>query len=226
MSTVVISTGSYSPSVYTRNQLRQAVANYCGYGGLIAALTDTELISAVDRSIDCAVSRLNSRQWKKWLALQTISLTVNTATYDLADLHKDPGRLMRVNASGARDGQLEFKELRSLLNEHPSATTSSTPSYYSLDFDQHQLVLDVPVDSAFLASYPTLHFYYFPRVSVSDSGTVLPPEFDWFLIWHARAELASYRRPDAVTIAVGMARELWQALTEEDNNTQTDWSVR
>lgn len=223
---IVVPGVGYTPSALTQNQLRQAVANYIGLGGLVAAAADADLISAVDQAIGCATSRLNVRKWHKWLMLQTIDLVVDTAVYDVAELHKDPGRLLQLNTAGAREGRIPFKEQLTLFDEHPWATTSGDPCYYSLDYDLRQLVLDVPVASSYLSRYPQLAFYFYPRVSISETGFVSPPEFDWFIIWHARMELASYRRGgDAMQLAERQADKHWVLLERWDSDTQTDTSV-
>lgn len=222
---VVVGGEGYTPAGRTQAQIRQDIANYCGLGGLVAAGVDTELIAQVDAAAECAIGRLNTRQWRKWLMLQTIDLVANTSAYDVAELHKDPGRLMRLNTAGKRDGQLEFRELRVILHENPQATASGTPSYYALDYDERQLVLDVPASAAFIVNYPQLAYYYFPRVSMSDNGLGIAPEFDWFVVWHGRMELSAFRAENLqrTLFAEKQADKLWQDLLRGDMETQTDW---
>ena len=87
-------------------------------------------------------------------------------------------------------------------------------------------VFSVAPDSGFRATYPNIEHWYFPGIAepVSLAGLVLtPPEFDWYVIWHGRMTLATFRGNDKKIDVAERRREIiWNNLVKWDSDTQPD----
>lgn len=222
---------TFVPVSRTQTNFRSLVLGYVQADNL----SDSELTAVADEALDSATGRINSRNWHKILGNATATLVADQISYTFASGFssvisdvRDPIALMKRDTNANRSGRIAYKAFKSMLVEHPSAGTSGTVSVYSMDYQNRQLTFDRAPDAAFVASYPSVDFWYHRRIAelsgTSDDMDV-PPDFDWYIVWHARMEVAEHlgfdRKADR---ALQMMERQWQALTRDDNEVETDWS--
>jgi hypothetical protein len=193
--------------------------------------TDTELQTLTRRALNNAIDKVNSRRWKKLIKTATITLADDTAVYTTSEGFpsdfKEPGMLLRLNSSSEREGRIPYKEVVSMTIERPRATVPGTPRYYTIDYASSELELEVPASAAFVAKYPTLQFYYYPRLArlSGDADTIATPvTYEWFFVTHAAATLAAQRGHQVLNFVASQSIDAWRELVKDDNDTQTDWS--
>lgn len=211
-----------SPGNLTLGKMQNLVLRY-----LQLPQKDPDLNDEAADGIDDGVSVLNERDWFKVLGFQDVTLVADQADYDADDDVRDPFHCERLDASGNPDGLMGFRDFKSFLTEFSRATQSGSPKIYTFMYDQiRQWSLQIAPDSTFVGSWPTLRFRYHRRIPrLSDAGDTIgaSPEFDWFLIWHARAELAANRDPGKMARAQAKADRKLAALIQDDNNIQSDF---
>jgi hypothetical protein len=208
------------PGNLTRVQMQKIILSY-----VQALQDDPELNELANMSIRSGISSINERNWKKLAAFHDIGLTATDAEYELPTDYKDPLHCELLGTGGRPNGRLHYKELKRLLREHPVSDQDGAPSVYTIMYDQRLFRLEPAPAASFTALHPTARARYFRRVPFPSEGdgTGLPPEFDWWLIWNGRSEIAAIRRPQVYGLAAGEAGRRWRQL-KIDDNAVTDWS--
>ncbi|RLB37673.1 MAG: hypothetical protein DRH30_12775 [Deltaproteobacteria bacterium] len=207
------------PAQSTGTVLIRKVLDYC------MLKVDTELQQVALDAINNAINKINTRNWKQLLAQDSTALVADTRTYALPDNFRAPRHMEWLDSSDKSHGHVPFKELKSILVEHPDATESGSPRRYTVDRMARLVMFDVPPTAAHATEYVKYNLWYFARQLHLAGGTSIayPTEFEEYIMWRARAELASFRRPDAASYAYGQAKSAWTALVADDNNTMSDW---
>lgn len=201
-------------------QLQRFVADY------VQAPDDAEALDTAGYGINSGIDHLNTYTWYKGLAYQDITTVLADADYDLDGEVKDPRTTELLNSSSNVQGTLDYLPIKSFLDERYIVTGSGEPCLYTLDYVNRLLLLDVPPTQAWVTLYPTIRFWYFPRFAKlidADDTFTGPPEFETFLGWYGRAELASVRRPSAAGFAENKWQTILRRLRADDSNTQTDY---
>ena len=192
----------------------------------IMSKNDSEIDVVATDAINDGIDEINTRNWRKLIKQDDTAFVADTRTYDLPTDFRAPRSMEKWDSSSKSDGRIYYKELKTLLNENQFSTNSGTPSTYSTDEQARKIILNVAPDSAFVSSYPKYNlWYHYRQVHLAGSSTAMtmPVEFDGFLVWRARATLASFRRPDAARYADNMATKIWRELVANDNDSMTDW---
>ena len=205
------------------SELMRSVADY------VQGADQPDILDISRRSLNRGIDRVNSRTWKDLTTTQTITLVADQRTYDLAANIKKPLHCERMNGSSAAEGRYYYKEYKSLLEEHVYQSTSSSPSVYSIDYAARKFVFNIPPSSDFVSSWPTAKltaYIRLPYLTQPDDVHGAPGEFNGYLIWEARAELAAIRGQDrSARFAEQKAASLWRGLIANDSDQMTDWDV-
>jgi len=219
MATAVPASTSYSPGQGSQATLVRDVLNFFGLVG------DEEINATAATAINAGIGLLNSRNWKKITNSSVITLAADTESYGLPSDFKDPIVLQPLNTSSKRDGRIPYKTLQRLMQEHTDGTSSSDPSYYTVDYNARKIIFDSPTSSTYIAKYPTMRTYYHRRVPKLTTGaatTGLPPEFDEWLVIKAARWLAPKLEPSMMQMLDAEHSERWQWLRTSDNAQITD----
>lgn len=208
-----------SPDQNTLTDLIRRVLNY------VMAKNDSELDAVATEAINGGINKINSRNWRKLIKQDDETFVQDQRIYDLPDYFRAPRNVERWNSSSKSDGRISYLPIEIMLKEHPYATGSDTPVLYAIDYDNWKIMFDVAPDASFVANYPKYNLWFHGR-QPHLSGVVtisLPAEFEEFLVWYARAEVASFRRPELAKHASMQAQIIWTDLVADDNDTMTDW---
>jgi hypothetical protein len=220
---VAASTPSAVVGQENASELMRSVADY------VQGAAHPDILDISRRSLNRGIDRINSRVWKDLTTTQTITLVADQRTYDLSANIKKPMHCERMNGSGNAEGRYYFKEYKSLLEEHINQATSDSPSVYSLDYSARKFVFNIPPSSGFASSWPTAKltaYIRLPYLTQPDDVHGAPGEFNGYLIWEARAELAAVRGQDrSARFAEAKAGSLWRGLIANDSDQMTDWDV-
>jgi len=222
MSRGVAASSGFAPAPHTLAALKRDALNY-----VQGTQDDSDLNALAQRAINNAIDRINSRTWMKVVNKWTITLVADDADYGLPSDYKEPIILLRLTSGSKRDGRLKYKELKTLLTEHPISTQSGTPWFYSTQYQQRQLLLDKPPAASFITTYPTLEHWYHRRIPhlTADADKIdIQPEFERFIVSHAAATLAAMRGHQVLSFVRQEEELAWMELKADDNETQTDWS--
>ena len=218
---VVVSGSGAIPSSVTASEMIRYVLDYV-QGSDEPHLRDVAL-RAINRSLD----RINTVRWQKIVGYQDITFVASTQTYDLASDVKEPQTFMLLDSSDNLCRRLPFKEMGVMDWEHQVVSGTGYPQCYTLDYGQHQLRLERSPSSAFVAAYPTGRLRYYRRLAhlTQDSDQLgIPADFDWFIGWSGRADMAAARgERAAASDAQREAREAWATLRQNDFDTQPDY---
>lgn len=220
MTTVVGASSSFEPALQACSTLVGQVLAF------FQAPDDSEIRSVALNGLNAALDLINSRQWKKIVGAQTITLDNTNNEYDVADEFKDPIRLFKLTSASVKDGRIEFAtEARFYEIFETPVASSGEPCLYTYDYAQRKIVLDVVPSSGFTSRNPYLHLRYHRRVGkLNCTGTTgLPPEFDEWLIARAAVWLAAVRDPDRIPYLSAEASDRWRMLIRDDGNIQTDY---
>ena len=224
MSTSVTSSAVYVPGQMSESHLSKIVLSF-----FHAVQSDDELNSAVRDALNSGIALVNSKNWVKMNGTQDIVLVTDIADYPLNYDFKDPLTATRLDVDGNPDGRYKYKESKTFEVEHPSATTSGSPNFYTIYYDQvRTLTLVVAPTNDFVSAWPRLRLRYHRRAagfSGPATKSTLPPEFDWFLIYHAASIVALSIQPDLHGGFRNMANGSLKMLGRDDRDTLTDWSV-
>lgn len=221
MATAVPSSTSYTPGNLNAATMIRHVLNF------VSSVGDSDLNTLAREGLNQGIDRINSVTWNKIYGIQTITLVADDDDYSVSSDHKDPIRLLRMR-SGVRDGRIPYKFHQTFFNEHPNAINSGYPNRYTIDYKQRLLVLSRPPTSSYVTTWATLEYWYHRRLArlTQNSDTIdIPPEFEWFLIWTARMEVASDLYPEKSLLAERRVEALWRELRNQDFETETDWST-
>ena len=229
MSVGVAASTAATPLAKNFAGLKRYVVNYD------QGTNDPHLLNVAGEAINAGIHQMNTRIWKWSMTRQAITTVASDPDYSLnADYHK-PRTLFRVNTDGNREGRLSWLDPKSFYDEHTWSNTGGTPGVYTVDrpLQTRLLLLNYAPTSDWVASYPTLHFYYLPRITLlsSDSDTMdtikVPPEVWLLLGWYARWDFAMSRDQSVSKIdrADRMWRDLFKRLETDDNDEYTDWEV-
>lgn len=193
----------------------------------VLAPNDPELQQMVLDAANAAIDKINSRNWEQLVKMQEIALVEDTDEYDLATDFRMPRNCNLLNTESKREGRLSYKQLKTLLHEQPCATQSGDPGEYSIDFSTRKLKLSYAPGSSYVAKYPELALYYYPRIAhlvdPDDQINGLPSEFTSWLKWYCRVEAAMIRAPQRAGLAQRECDERWGMLVADNSDTLTDW---
>lgn len=217
--------GSWSPTPATR-QRSTLVAEVLRY---VMLPNDTDAQSVAADAINDAIRKYNLQHWHSSLTYQDISLSADTANYDLSAPFKSPRHAELLNSSGEPERYLNWYDSKTFGLAFPRATASGTPVAYTCYNSESdgKLTLSVPPTSDFVTSYPTLRLRYYAKIAyLSNSSDTFdgPSEVESFLCWHARMYLASIYDQSKVPFAKSQADEFWGMCIRSDaENQETDW---
>ena len=212
----VSSSSSYIPGLKSVQELERLAVSYIqGVQG------DDELSEIARSGFDDAIADINSRTWKKLLGSQDITTVVGRASWGLNRDFKDPFHVELLDSSGNPNGRLHHKEWKALLRDHPRADANDCPTYYTIDYARRELVTQFALAQEFVNEHTWMRLHYYQRFVL---GGARPPEFDWYMIWKARAALASIRAREKVGFAESRAERKFRELKIDDNRTAQDWS--
>lgn len=218
----VPASASYTPGLHTAATLRRRVLNY------ISAPDDSELQGVAMDSLNSAIAMCNARKWHKQITQTDITLVASTAAYGVPNDFKEPHGLYRINSSDKRTRRIPYKPIQTLLAEWENSTVDGTPSAYGVDYVARQIRFDVVPGTAFVANTPEVRLWYHRRVPelIAPSETIaLAPEFEWYIIWAARAELTAARDTKKFGIAEAKAAQYWRELIRNDTDQMTDFAL-
>jgi len=222
MATAVPASSSTTPGHKNAGQMISEVASY-----VQADTTDTELASVVLSALNSGIGLCNSRLWQKLVKSSDLTMTASDDDIGLPADFKEPMAVFQLNSSDVRTQRLPFKPMKSLLEEDQNNATSGIPQFYGINYGTRELILNRQPSSAWVSSVPQLRVYYFRRLAelTQNSSTIdAEPEWEWFLIWHARREMAAIHDPAKFGLADRMAQQYWQMLIRNDTNQMSDWS--
>lgn len=189
---------------------------------------DPELLDIAGRAINRAIDRINAKTWQKMIARQTFNTRLNTAEYTLNNDFKDPINLSLLNSGQYPAKRLPYVDYKSMEIEYENAESAGCPTRYSIYYHTRTLVLSLDPAQSFVDDYPYMALLYHKRIPylAKDSDRQeTTPEFNGFIGWYGRADLAATRGERGLaTDAKREASDIWRDLRESDNNIATDWS--
>lgn len=200
-------------------QLRRSVASY------VQAPDDNEALDNALVGINSGIDILNTYTWFKYIPTQSIPSVAGDRDYSLDGEIKDPRMLELLDSGGTQIGVMDYLPLKSFLDDVYFAVVGD-PYAYSINYVTRELLLSVAPSASWVARYPTMRLWYFPRFAKlieTDDMYAGPPEHEEFLLWHGRAEIAAVRRPAAAGYAEGRAMRILTRLRADDSNAQTDY---
>lgn len=220
-----MATGLPQPSAITPHNSSLAVLKRRVLDWTVSTSSDPENDELARTAINGGINRLNSRNWQKLIKSVTISLAADTSEYSIPLDFRDPRHCERQNSSAYPDGRFPYKSLKSLLDEHPHDTDSGDPRYYTIQHTRRVLFFDTTPSQTFVTKYPYARLYYHrrhPHLTGNSSQLEYPNEFEEFVVWYAREEVAGIKAPDKFALANRRRMELWQDLKADDTDTLTD----
>ena len=203
------------------SSLRTEIARYVG------KVDDDEALDLASSGIKSACGKLNRFVWKWALQFQDITFTADACEYPLDSFVKEPRRLMALDSSGHEVFRLGFKDFASFLEEHQNTQTQGDPCVYSIA-NIHKfgtLSLDVRPSTAWASKYPTGRLWYYRRIEPPNAPAEpadVPSEVEDFILWHAKALIASTYDKSKVDTAMMMATIAFKDL-RFDNMVSSDW---
>jgi len=227
MSVSVSASSALTPLALNFAGLKRYVANY------VQGASDDGVLDVAGQAINAGVHMFNRRNWQWNVATQTITLTANDDDYELNDDVKRPLKLWRLNASSNREGRIAFKSSKVFMDEHPWKIGGNFPAFYTIisPVQENLLLLNVAPSAAYVSSYPTLKFYYYPRIKIfaDDNDTMsdvnLWPEAWDILGWYGRWEFAMVRGMTGRTVDRAHVhwKDQYRDLIADNEDVQTDW---
>jgi hypothetical protein len=197
------------------------VANY-----VQAPADDAEVKSTILDTLNGGIGLINARKWYKLTGVTDLTMTAADDDIGLPATFKEPLACFTLNSSDERIRRLPFKPMKSLLIERQNNDTAGTPQAYGIDYPSRNLLLDIQPSSTWVSANPQLRLFFHKRLAEltqdsSESGG--EPEFDWFIVWHARREIAAIREPSKFQLADRMAEQFMRDLRRSDTDQQSDW---
>jgi len=221
MATAVPASSSVTPGHDTAGTLMSKVASY-----VQAVTDDAEVKSTILCALNGAIAFVNARPWYKLTSSSDLDMTADDDDIGLPATFKEPLACYQLNSSDERTKRLPYKPLQTLLAERQDNTTPGTPSAYAINYNTRELILDIQPSSAWVTNNPELRLYFHRRLAELTQDSSVSggePEFDWFLIWYARREMAAVRDPGKFQLADRMTEQFYRELRRSDTNQQTDW---
>jgi hypothetical protein len=222
MATTVGPSSVLSPSPASYHELRRYVVDF------LQGANDPELLSVAGRAINSAIDFLNtSRHWIKITGKQDITTTLAVADYALNTDFRDPIELVLMNIRGYPQKRLPYKPYKTLSLENPDGTQDGTPAFYTIYYTERLFSLNRGPVQGWVNDHPYMRLRYHKRLSrmTDDSASHGgPPEFDAYIGWRARWDVAATRgEPQLALMARNEAERALAMLTTSDNEVFTDW---
>ena len=223
MATAVPASVTQTPSSASKNTLIRRVLNF-----VMGADDDDSLNAVALDALNSAVALINSRKWYKLFSNTDLTMAADTSTYGLPADFKEPMSAFELNSSDERNQRIPYLPLKSMLDERPIATTSGNPQTYGINYGTRQFTFDIPPSSSFVSRVPQVRIYYYKRIpELTDTSQTIgaDPEFDWYVVWSARREIAAIRDPQKYSLADREAERFLRELRRSDTDQMTDHSV-
>lgn len=189
-----------------------------------------EVLDIAGQEIRNGIKYVNTRVWQWNITWLDITTVLDQADYKMADDLKVSFMLQRLDSNGDSRGQpLRYMDYKTFVFRYPNSDKSGSPTAYSVvnNIDTTMLSLSVPCGQSFVDSYPTLRHYYYRRLaelSLPNQRLIAPPEVELFIKWYAKEKVAAVFSPQLVAIARGERFSIWNALINDDLQTDVhDW---
>lgn len=190
---------------------------------------DPSVQTIAQEGVNEGIYKLNARKWNWARFSQPITLAANVQEYALNASFKASRACETLNSAGEVNGQLPWIDPKNFDDMFYDRSSPTNPIAYTIFnvFDNGKLTLSYNPPAGFVATYPTLRVRYWRRTPILNTGTDVftgPSEFEPFLVWTARATLASIWAPSKYAVAKRSADELWGLLRRDDVLLETgDW---
>jgi len=190
---------------------------------------DPELLDIAGRALNKALDVLNAtRQWIKMTGKQDIVTTLDAADYQLNKDFKDPIECVLMNLAQYPLAKLDYLPYQLLTIEVPDGTEAGEPEAYTVYYQERLFSLARAPAQAWVDTYPYMRLRYHQRLlHMTSDGDVHggPPEFDAFISWRARFDIAAVRGETSLARLAHMESEgILASLIRSDNEIFTDWS--
>lgn len=221
MTVVVDGSGTTTPGASSLADLRRCVLDY------VQGSDDSHLLDVATRAINMAIDKVNAVPWKRMQSTQDIDFVAGTISYDLSATFKEAAHCELLNSSDLPIGRIYYKGLKTLMEENADRSTNGEPLYYSIDHPNRTFVLDRPPSSAFISNFPKARLWAKTRLARLTNAADQhggPPEFDRFLCWDARADVAAVRgHSSSADRAMRAAEQIFRLLRVDDKAMVQDW---
>jgi hypothetical protein len=198
--------------------------------GYVQGLDSEEIYQYALTELNNAIDSINSRRvWHKLTGTQQISLLAGSGSYGLAADFKDPIHAEFSDVEGnpqLRCAYVPYKNFQ-LRYEYPQKSFRGRPEAYTIYWSDNRLVLNAAPESSFTGSLPFLDLIYHRSILyvVGKGDHVnLPGEFNQYLMWQARSDVAyalgERMRADR---AAGRAEAIMRKLESHDDMLTTDY---
>lgn len=195
--------------------------------GITSTTADSDSLKSVRQFINHGIDRvINSRRWRRITGFQDVVMVTGQATYNLDGNYRDPINCIRLNSSDQPDGRVFYKQFQTFDQDHPVATSSGDPTIYTVFYDEHQMILDVPPQNSWVVDYPVIRLKFFRRVAhVTKPGDTInaPSEFESAIMDYARMKWVLSQSPDLWSEARSEFGDQLAQLTYDDNTLNTDY---
>ena len=210
-------TFTQSPASTSLSGLIAKVANY------VLAPSDSDVSAIATDSINDSIRQLNTRNWawmRKW---SDITLAANVQEFPLPTDFKNIRRLEILDNSATAKvvGSLGYIDPQSFSEIYLDRSTVGSPERYTVnnEFASGVLTMNCSVSPDFFAAYPKIRLRYWSRSPYMINGTSTfsgPTEAESFIVWDARATVASHWSPNKVAYAASRSEKIWKQLLIED----------
>jgi len=216
-----------TPAPRALSVLQTEVGNY------ILAPVDTTLASVITDALNDGVRKLNSRsRWPWTMVSENISLVASTVAYELATGSASKIRSVHLlNASDLEVSTLGWLDPKTFSDTYPDRSSAGSPDTYTAFnlIADGKIDFNVPPSAAFIVTYPKVKVRMFRRLilysAAGDTLTTLggaTSDVENFIVWHAKAYMASISDQSKAAFALARAEETWRQLINESNR-EVDW---
>lgn len=223
MAKTLAHSAAISPGQRSFATLKRYVVDYVQGGD------DPELLDIAGRAINKSIDLLNAaRMWIKMTGKQDIVTTLDVADYQLNKDFKDPIELVLMDINQYPKSKLDYLPYRLLTLEIPDGTEAGKPEAYTIYYQERLLSLARAPVQNWVDTYPYMRLRYHQRlVHLVGEGDIHggPPEFDAFISWRARFDIAAVRGERGLaSLAHQESDAILSALRRSDNEILSDWS--
>ena len=207
------------PSAQTFEVIKDNILRY------LKLKDDAEADTLAGLAIRSALVRLAAYPLKGNLATGDVTITTAFVTATLPTDFNMAFSMHFLNTSNENDGRIVYRREEDFDALLPKGSTVGTPRQYCVRGGESVFEFDRKPSSVTI--HPKVRLRYFKRYDqyATDSSTLtIAPEFEEFMIWHGRKELASIYDAEKYPLAMQEAGRALRDLVRRDTiRDEQDW---
>ncbi len=189
---------------------------------------DTTADSNAELALRSGLSRLAAYPMKSSLATAALTLTADQNTVSVPADFNLPFSLHVIDSNDKRDGRFIYKGEEDFDFHHSNEEgVSGDPTLYTFRGGDTTLEFDRAPDATYITTRPKVRLRYYRRYDTLNTQTstlAVPPEWEEFLIWNGRREIAAVYDSAKFPLADQEAnRSLRELIRRETIRDEMDW---